>query len=129
MARKLIVEVVLDSAAYSRQVKKATATTSAFSKDLEKVGRGSAAATLGFRGLGRAVAFASGWFIGGAGLAAGVKAAFDEMAEAQKVAAQTAAGLKSTGGVAGGTARDGDTLGKARGKPSRVRHRGSPAAE
>src|SRR3954447_2556675 len=112
MARKLIVEVVLDSAAYSRQVKKAQATTSAFSKDIERVGRGSAAATLGFRGLGRAVAFASGWFIGGAGLAAGVKASFDEMANAQKVAAQTAAVLKSTGGVAGVTARNVDTLAK-----------------
>src|SRR3954452_22869841 len=110
MARKLIVEVVLDSAAYTRQVKKAQATTSAFSKDIEKVGRGSAAATLGFRGLGRSVAFASGWFIGGAGLAAGAKAAFDEMGDAQKVAAQTAAVLKSTGGVAGVTARNVNTL-------------------
>src|SRR5262245_27315337 len=110
MARKLIVEVVLDAAAYNRQIKQATATTTRFSKDLEKTGRGAAAATVGFRGLGRAAAFASGWFLGGAGLAAGVKAAFGEMENAQKVSAQTAAVLKSTGGVAGVTAKQVDTL-------------------
>jgi len=111
VARKLVVEVVLDSAAYSRQIKQAQAHTSGFTKDLEKVGRGSTAATLGFRGLGRSVAFASSWFIGGAGLGAAVKASFDEMSNAQKVSAQTAAVLKSTGGAAGVTAKQVDELG------------------
>src|SRR3954449_3225346 len=39
MARKLIVEVVLDAAAYSRQMKKAQAETTRFGASLEKTGR------------------------------------------------------------------------------------------
>src|SRR4051812_26069940 len=39
MARKLIVEVVLDAAAYSRQMKKAQAETTRFGASLERTGR------------------------------------------------------------------------------------------
>jgi hypothetical protein len=68
------------------------------------------AASVGFRGLGRAVGYASASFLGAAGLVEAVKAGFNEMFEGQKVAAQTAAALKSTGQVAGVTAQQIGTL-------------------
>src|SRR4029077_9388015 len=67
-------------------------------------------ATLGFRGLGRSVGFASGWFLGGAGLAAGAKAAVAEVESAQKGSEQPAAVVRSRGGAAGVTAKQVDDL-------------------
>lgn len=61
------------------------------------------------RGVGKAAAFA----VGGAalgGLAVTLKAGFSEFSEGQKVAAQTAAALKSTGGAANVTAKQVDDL-------------------
>src|SRR4029077_20488847 len=74
MARKLIVELLLDSDAYNKSLKQASAQTTRFTKDLERVGRGSLAASVGFKGLGRSLAFASTSFVSGAGIVAGVKA-------------------------------------------------------
>ena len=70
MARKLIYEVVLDSAAYTRQIKKVQAETTTFatslkrtSREMEDLARGAAYGSGAFRSLGRSLAFASGGFL------------------------------------------------------------------
>jgi hypothetical protein len=56
VARKLIVEVVLDAAAYSRQIKQAQQQTAGLTKGIEQTGRATGTATVAFRGLGRSIA-------------------------------------------------------------------------
>ena len=73
---------------------------------MEKTSRG---ARRSFSNLGRGAGILTG-ALGTVGLAAAVRAVFTEMGEAQKVSAQTAAVLKSTGGVAGVTAQEVETL-------------------
>jgi hypothetical protein len=77
---------------------------------MERAGRGSVVASVGFHGLGRAVGYASAAFLGGAGLAAAAKASFEELFAGQKAMAQTQAALKSTGKVAGVSAKEIVTL-------------------
>jgi len=81
-----------------------------FGRNMENAGRGAVAASVGFHGLGRAVGYASASFLGAAGFVGAVKAGFDEMAAGEAVAADTAAAIKSTGGVAGVTAKQIDTM-------------------
>ena len=64
-------------------------------------------------GLARSLAFASGGCLTAAAAAGAIKAAFTELNESRKVAAQTAAVLKSTGEIAGVTAEHVDGLGRA----------------
>ena len=90
MARKLIVEIVGDSSSLEKAFGSASKSGSSFSRNLIRVGKAAAV------GVGAA-------FVG---MAAVVKVGFDEIAEGQKVAAQTAAVLKSTGGVANVTAKE-----------------------
>src|SRR4051812_34975737 len=97
MARKLIVEVVLDSAAYTRQVKKATATTTAFSKNLEKAGRGAAAGSGAFRSMGRSVAFASGGFLAFASGTEFLRESIDAAREAGVAQKSLAAQMRASG--------------------------------
>lgn len=104
MARKLVVEIVGDASSLEKTFRRSSKAANRFGKDMGAVSRGSLAAAVSFRGLGRSIAFASAGFLGGFGLAAAVRAAFEEMSNAQKVSAQTAAVLKSTGSVAGVTA-------------------------
>ncbi len=99
--RELVVRVVGDASSLDREFKKASASTTRFGRDISKTSRGAIAGAGAFRGLGRSIAFASAGFLGGFGLTAAVRSAFDEMNKAQKVGAQTAAVIKSTGGVAG----------------------------
>jgi hypothetical protein len=63
--------------------------------------------------LGRAVAFSSAAFLGAAGLSNIIRGAIDELEQAGQVAAQTNTVLKSTGGVAGVTAKHVDDLANA----------------
>lgn len=99
-SRKLIVEVVGDASSLERTFKKAQASTTAFGNATTSTKRQLGALAGGYVGVtGAALAF------GGA-----VKASFSELFEAQKVAAQTEAVLRSTGFAAGVTAEDVDKL-------------------
>ncbi len=79
-------------------------------RDLGKLSRGALAGSGAFRGLGRSLAFASGGFLGGYGLTAAISGAVTELRDSIKVSAQTAQALRSTGNVAGISARDIDQL-------------------
>jgi hypothetical protein len=78
-------------------------------KDLEKaLGRASRTSQSSFSKIGKAAGVAAAAI--GVGLAAAAKIGFDELSEQQKVAAQTAAVLESTGGAAKVTAKDVENL-------------------
>lgn len=99
MARKLIVEIVGDTSKLEKSFRAA-------GKDVESFGRKST--SMGSK-LAKAGMFA-GAAAGAAALGAAVKIGVGEFMDAQKVAAQTAAVLKSTGGAAGVTAGHVDKL-------------------
>jgi hypothetical protein len=94
VARKISVEIVGDSRSVERAFKRAGGAGSRFGSALKTVGK---TAALGF-----------GAAIVGVGFA--LKRGFGELAEAQKVAAQTNAVLRSTGGVANVTGKHVDRL-------------------
>jgi hypothetical protein len=75
--------------------------------------RGAVAGSGAFRGLGRAIAFASGAYLGAAGFSAVIRSGIDELQDQGRVAAQTNAVIKSTGAVAGVTAKEVDGLSQA----------------
>lgn len=81
--------------------------------DLGKTTRGALAGSGAFHSLGRSLAFASGGFLAAGGLAAALRAAGDELVAQVKIGAQVNAVLRSTGGVAGETAKSIDQLAKA----------------
>lgn len=110
-SRKLIVEVIGDTSNLERSFKRAGRQTDLFGRRMNQTTRGVLVGTGAMRGLGRSVAFASGAFLGAAGLGAAAKLAFDEMLEGEAVAADTAATLKSTGAIAGVTAEQIEALG------------------
>jgi len=110
VAAELVVRIVGDSTSLRKELDRSTKASKKFGRDIENAGRGATVAALGFHGLGRAVGYASASFLGAAGLTAAAKAGFDEMFAGQKVAAQTAAALESTGRVAGVTANQINTL-------------------
>jgi len=97
VARKLIVEIVGDASSLERSYARATKSTRRFGKDMQRMGRGAVVASVGFRGLGRSVAFASGAFLGGAGLTAAFKSTIDAAMEAQRVEAQLTNVLNNQG--------------------------------
>jgi hypothetical protein len=110
VAQELIIKLIGDSSSLERSLANARKSSRRFGRDIENAGRGAVVASIGFHGLGRAVGYASASFLGAAGFTAVVKAGFDEMMAGQAVAADTAAVLKSTGRVAGVTARQVNTL-------------------
>ena len=75
--RKLVVQIVGDSKQLERTFARSSRAAGNFGKNVERAGRGGIVATVGFRGLGRSVAFASGAFLGGAGFIAGTRKALD----------------------------------------------------
>lgn len=94
MARRISVELVGDSRDLERAFKRASRAGSGFNKTISALGKvGIGGAAVGF-GV----------------LAVAMKRGFGEFMDAQKVAAQTAAVLKSTGGVANVTAKHVDVL-------------------
>ena len=97
MARKLVVEIVGDSRSFEAALGRATRQTRTFGETLRR-GALIAGAALG------------------AGLAVAAKIGFDELSEGQKVAAQTSAALKSTGGVANVTAKEIEALAESQSK-------------
>lgn len=74
MARRRIeIEVLVDPALAQKGFRQTGAAAKLFGKNVEQAGRGALTASVGFKGLGRSVAFASGAFLGGAGFIAAVK--------------------------------------------------------
>jgi hypothetical protein len=90
MARKLEVEIVGDASSLHRALGKADSSAGGFGKTLGKMGK-IAAFSAGGAGLGA--------------LAVGLKIGIGEYQQSEKVAAQTNAVIKSTGGVANVTAK------------------------
>src|SRR4051812_20995055 len=105
MARKIAVEIVGDSRSLERAFKRSAAGASKFDKQIGKGGKGGRV----FGGLAKGAGLLTG-ALGVGGLTSAAKASFDEMAQGQRVAAQTAAVLKSTRGAANVTAGDVDKL-------------------
>ncbi len=95
MAQSLKITIIGDAASYSRALKSASSATTTFGSTLAKVGKVAALAT-GAAGIG--------------GLFLTLRAGTREWVETTKQAAQTAAVLKSTGGVANVTAKQVDEL-------------------
>jgi hypothetical protein len=106
MPRTIAVEIVGDASSLERSFRKASRDANQFGRGLERQTRRSSGALRGFTKI-AGLATAG---LGAAGLAGAVKASFDEMLQSQKVAAQTRAVLKSTGGQAGITADHVDKL-------------------
>lgn len=104
-------------AAGMRSVRAEAAGTSAplrtLENDLSRTTRGALAGSGAFMGMGRSLAFASAGFLGAAGLMATLRGAADELVNQVKLGAQVSAALRSTGGVAGMTAKSIDELAKA----------------
>src|SRR5262245_4272725 len=92
--RKLIVEIIGDSRSLEKAFKRANDSSSKFDKTMKGLAYGGAAAVgIAFLGIGAAL-----------------KRGFGEVMEGQKVLPQTNAVLKSTGGVAGVTAKHVDRM-------------------
>ena len=78
----------------------ATRTSSALQgeeRSLGRLGRGAVAGSGAFRGLGRSVAFASSYFLGGAGLLYALKTAVERAKQAEVTQGQLAVALKDAG--------------------------------
>jgi hypothetical protein len=91
--RELRVEIIGDSRSLQKALGKASDASTGFGSKFSKAGKVIGAAALG---MGAAV---------GAGLFVTLKRGFDELAESQKVLAQTEAVIKSTGGAANVSAK------------------------
>ena len=91
MARRLEVQIIGDASSLQRALGKAQASGSAFGRAMKGLGKG---AILG----------------GIAGIGIAAKVAWDELAEGERVSAQTAAAIKSTGGAAKVTQKHVDGL-------------------
>jgi hypothetical protein len=75
MARRIEVELIGDSRSLERAFARSERSAKQFNSTMERAGRGALAGTVAFKGFGRSIAFASGGFLTGAGIAAGAKAA------------------------------------------------------
>lgn len=106
MARKIAVEIVGDASSIEKAYKRATESTKRFNSDVSRAGKAGSSA---FGGLGKIAGAAAG-FAGIGGITEAVRGSYEEFAQQQKVAAQTAAVLKSTGDVSGVTAGHVDEL-------------------
>src|SRR5574337_1490588 len=89
--RKLVVEIVGDSRSLDRSFASASRSAKGFS-----VGLGT---------LAKSAEVIGGLTAAAAGMSAALRSGFSEFADASKAAAQTAAAIKSTGGVANVTAK------------------------
>jgi hypothetical protein len=97
MARKLVVEIVGDASQLERTYKGAAAGTKAFSREVESAGRGALVATVGFRGLGRAIAYAGGSFLAFESVGAFLRSSIDAAQEAQVGQRALAAQMRASG--------------------------------
>lgn len=97
MPRKLIVELVGDSASLERSFRRSSVASKQFGRDFGRTTRGVIAGSGVFRSLGRSIAFASASFLGGAGIIAAVKSTVQAAAKAEAVLGQTEVAVKSAG--------------------------------
>jgi hypothetical protein len=97
LARKIEVEILGDSRSLERAFDRSTRSAKSFGRDVEHAGRGALTASVGFRGLGRAVGFASASFLGGAGLVAAITSTVRAAEEAQRVLGQTRNAVRRSG--------------------------------
>jgi len=97
MPRRIEVEAVLDTSQLERGFKRASQSANRFERNVERGGRGAAVAALRFRGLGRAVAFASSSFLGGYGLAYALTSTVKAAEESQRVLGQTRVAVERAG--------------------------------
>lgn len=110
MARKISVEILGDASSLERSFRKANSSAHGFERGIGKAGRGALLGSGALHGLGRAALSAGTAFIGAAGLTEAIRASYDELSNATKVAAQTNAAIRTTGGVANVTAKHVDAL-------------------
>jgi hypothetical protein len=106
MPRRIAVEITGDARSLERAFARSSKSAKKFQGDVDKT---ASRGRRGFGLLGKAAGLAGG-LIGAYGLGQAVGAVVDEVSEAQKVSAQTAAVLKSTGKAANVSAKQVDTL-------------------
>ena len=70
MAQELVVRIVGDATSLDRATKKAQKSVNTFDRNVGRMSRGTVAASGAFSSMGRSIAFASGSFLGAAGLTA-----------------------------------------------------------
>ena len=110
MARKICVEIVGDARSLEKAFAKSSRSAKRFQGDMDKT---SSKGRRAFGGISRGALGLVGGLVGTAGVIGAAKAAFGEMAEGQKVAAQTGAVLKSTGKAAKVSAKQVEDLAEA----------------
>lgn len=96
--------------ATTRAQHRQTAATAQGRREMESFARGALAGSGALGRFTRGAAFLTTGFLGGAGLTAALRGAFGEMEAGERASIQTGAVLKSTGAVAGITARGIDQL-------------------
>lgn len=99
MAPELVVRVIGDTSQLEKSFKRAQKATGGLERDLGRTGRGAAAATIGFKGLGRSIAFASGAFLGGAGFAAAAQASVESASNLSEQLSKTTQVFGSSSGA------------------------------
>lgn len=97
MAPKLVIEILGDTSNLEKSFSRAEKQTRGFTRDIERAGRGATVAAVGFRGLGRSVAFASGAFLGGAGFISVLRSSVEQATAQQRILANLRNALAASG--------------------------------
>jgi hypothetical protein len=97
VARKLVVEIIGDSKSLERSFARSSHASKTFERNIGRTARGALVGTGALTGLGRAASFASGAFIGGAGLTFALTSTVKAALESQRVLAQTKNALEQGG--------------------------------
>src|SRR5690242_20077386 len=95
--RKVFVEIIGDASSLERAFTKSGKQANKFEKEAGRAGRGVVAVSGLFNGLGRSVAFASGAFLGGAGITKMLRDSVGEADQAKVTQAALAAQFRATG--------------------------------
>jgi hypothetical protein len=95
--RKLIIQIIGDDSSLHRALGRSSRDTQNFGRSMQRVARGGIVASVGFRGLGRSVAFASGAFLGGAGFITVVRNSINAAVEQSKILANLRNSLETSG--------------------------------
>lgn len=115
MARKLVVEIIGDDRSLLRTFQRSSRAGQDWGRNLDKAGRGALVATVGFRGLGRSIAFATSSFLAGAGATVGIKAAVSAASDLHEEINKTAVVFgKASAGVLAWSKTTGNAMGIAR---------------
>src|ERR671937_2354799 len=94
---KIKVELVGDDRSLTRMWEHASRGAVTFDRNVGRASRGVLSATVGVRGLGRALAFSSTGFLGGAGVGFALKSTLDAAEESQRVLGQTDVAVTRSG--------------------------------